>query len=235
MELIHIAATSLGSLVTLFLLAKLMGDRQMSQLSMFDYINGITIGSIAAEMATALESDFLKPLLAMIIYAVAGVLISFATTKSIYLRRIITGKSLIIMQDGKIYEKNLKKAHLDVGEFLVQCRNSGYFDIADLQTAIMEPNGKISFLPKSEKRPVNPSDLSLTPTEEKPLINVIIDGKLLEDNLKFTGNNMVWLEKQLHALGITKMDEVFLATCDSQNTLNAYAKIQKPMTRDIFE
>ena len=83
MEIINVVFASIGSLVVLFLLTKIMGYRQMSQLSMFDYINGITIGSIAAEMATSLESDFLKPLVAMIIYGLSAVLISFFTSKSI--------------------------------------------------------------------------------------------------------------------------------------------------------
>lgn len=87
MDLLNIALTSIGSIIVLFLLTKLIGNRQMSELNMFDYINGITIGSIAAEMATSLEGDFLKPLLAMIIYGVVTVLISILANKNIKLRR----------------------------------------------------------------------------------------------------------------------------------------------------
>ncbi|MEM1484240.1 DUF421 domain-containing protein [Oscillospiraceae bacterium PP1C4] len=207
----------------------------MSQLSMFDYINGITIGSIAAEMATSLEDDFMKPLAAMIIYALVSVLISIATNKSIKLRRILTGETLILLDDGKIYKKNLKKAKLDISEFLTQCRSSGYFNIANIQTAILEPNGRISFLPVSLQRPVTPCDLNLSPSQEKPVVNVIIDGKVLPDNLKFTGNNDTWLEKQLHAQGISKIADVFLATCDCDNQLSVYIKLEKSSSRDMFE
>ncbi len=235
MELLHIFLTSLGSVIALFILTKIMGNRQLSQLSMFDYINGITIGSIAAEMATSLEDDFMKPLIAMVVYALLAVLISITTDKSIKLRRFLTGKSLILFEDGKIYKENLKKARLDVNEFLTQCRNSGYFNIADLQVAILEANGKISFLPLASQRPVTPSDLNLSPPEDKPLVNVIIDGKIIPGNLKFTGNDEKWLEKQLHAQGISKVSDVFLATCDCKNCLSIYVKIKKPMTRDIFE
>ncbi|WP_312644714.1 DUF421 domain-containing protein [Hydrogenoanaerobacterium sp.] len=207
----------------------------MSQLSMFDYINGITIGSIAAEMATALEDDFKKPLTAMVVYALLSVAFSIATSKSIKLRRFLTGETLILYDDGKIFEKNLKKAKLDVSEFLSQCRTNGYFNIANIQTAILEPNGKISFLPLSSQRPVTPCDLNLSPAQEKAVVNVIIDGKILPDNLKFTGNNEQWLQKQLQAQEVSKVEDVFLATCDRDNNLSVYVKIKKKMTRDMFE
>lgn len=235
MELLHVFFTSIGSVIALFILTKIMGNRQMSQLSMFDYINGITIGSIAAEMATSLEDDFMKPLIAMVVYALLSLSIAIITNKSIKLRRLITGEMLILFDSGKIYEANLKKARLDVSEFLTLCRNSGYFDIANLQTAILEANGKVSFLPLTAQRPVTPTDLNLSPTQEKLVVNVIMDGKILPDNLKYTGNNEEWLEKQLRAQGFSKVEEVFLATCDCENTLNVYVKVEKPRTRDPFE
>ena len=191
MEIINVVFASIGSLVVLFLLTKIMWYRQMSQLSMFDYINGITIGSIAAEMATSLESDFLKPLVAMIIYGLSAVLISFFTSKSIKFRRIVTGKSLILYENNKLYQNNLKKAKLDIDEFLIQCRNSGYFNLSDIQTAILESNGKISFLPVSEKRPLTPNDMNLNPQKEDILTNVILDGKILEQNLITTSFSKV--------------------------------------------
>lgn len=234
MDLLRVALTSIGSIVTLFILTKIMGKRQMSQLSMFDYINGITIGSIAAEMATSLE-DFAKPLVAMIIYGVFTAVISIATSKSISLRRFITGETLILLDNGKIYEKNFKKSKLDIGEFLTQCRNNGYFNLSNIQTAILESNGKISFLPASGQRPATPCDLNLSPAQEKLLVNVIVDGKILQDNLKFTGNNEKWLQTQLHAQGISQISDVFLGTCDEENNLSLYVKLKKPVTRDMFE
>ena len=153
MEILHTIIVSAGSIIALFILTKLMGYRQMSQLSMFDYINGITIGSIAAEMATSLENDFMQPLLAMIIYAGTAILLSRLSEISVPLRRIIVGKPALLMNKGKLYEKNMKKARLDLGEFLTQCRIAGYFDLSELQSVIMEPNGHMSFLPKADNRP----------------------------------------------------------------------------------
>lgn len=235
MEIINVVFASIGSLVVLFLLTKIMGYRQMSQLSMFDYINGITIGSIAAEMATSLESDFLKPLVAMIIYGLSAVLISFFTSKSIKFRRIVTGKSLILYENNKLYQNNLKKAKLDIDEFLIQCRNSGYFNLSDIQTAILESNGKISFLPVSEKRPLTPNDMNLNPKKEDILTNVILDGKILEQNLRETGNDEQWLKKQLKSQNNMKLSDVFLATCDCNNKLQFFKRENKDTNNDKFQ
>lgn len=235
MELINVVLASLGSVIVLFLLTKLMGYRQMSQLSMFDYINGMTIGSIAAEMATSLEDDFLKPLIAMVIYGGVAILISVITSKSIKFRRIISGKSLILYDNQKLYQNNLKKSKLDIDEFLIQCRNNGYFNLSDIQTAILESNGKISFLPVSSKRPANPQDLNLKPQEESIQINVILDGKILDENLKETGNDEVWLRKQLKSQKDIKLSDVFLATCDRNNKLQIFKREVGKNDNDCFQ
>lgn len=235
MDYIHIFFTSIGSLIALFFLTKLLGNKEMSQLSLFDYINGITIGSIAAEMATSLEDNFLYPLLSMTVYALSVFILAIFTSKSIKLRRFISGKSMIIFDNGKIYKGNLKKSKIDLNEFLVQARLNGYFDLNEIQTAILEPNGKLSFLPKASSKPVTPADLNLSPEQEKLVINVIIDGKIQNDNLKFTGNNKIWLQRKLKEQGIHKIKDVFLATCNSNNKLTVYKQISKPLTRDVFQ
>ena len=133
MDLVTVAAASLGSIVALFLLTKLIGNKQMSEMNLFDYINGITIGSIAAEMATSLESDFLKPLLAMTIYAAVTTWINYLCSKSLKFRRFIAGRSLILMDHGKLYKNNFKRARLDMEEFLAQCRLNGIFRLEDIE------------------------------------------------------------------------------------------------------
>lgn len=236
MELVKVFLTALGSAVVLFFLTKIMGNREMSQLSMFDFVTAITIGSIAAEMATELEK-FEKPLVAMTVYALLSILISYINCKSIKARRFLSGKALILFEDGEIYEKNLQKARLDVNEFLTQCRIQGYFNIDNLEIAILEQNGKISFLPKSIRRPVTAEDLNLNPppTEDKPIINVIIDGEIMYENLKITGNSEKWLKQQLLNQGITDLSKIFLATCNSKNNMRVYLKNNKKITHDIFQ
>jgi len=235
MEIIQIIITSLGSLIVLFILTKIMGKKEMSELSMFDYINSITIGSIAAEMATALENDYLKPLTAMIIYALFSTLVSYLSCKSLKFRRLMEGHTVLLYQNGKIFYKNLLKVKIDIDEFLSMCRVQGYFDLEDVFTVYFETNGKISILPKVLNRPVNPKDLNINPKQTYPLANIIIDGTILDRNLKLTGKNQKWVEKQLSDHGI-QIKDVILATCDiTKDSLNIYGKIQEKPKEDIFD
>lgn len=224
MDLLKIFLSSLGSISVLFILMKILGNRQMSQLTMFDYINGITIGSIAAEMATSLENDFLKPLLAMIIYASVILLLSKLSEKSIKARKIISGQSFVLYKNGKLIYENFKKSKLDIDEFLTQCRINGYFNLSDLETAMLETNGHISFLPLSNKRFVTPEDLNIYPQQEKAVFNVILDGQIIEENLKASGNNKTWLENNMRKQKVTNISNIFLATCDCNNNLSIYTK-----------
>ena len=233
-EVLYIIALSIGSIITLFILTKLMGYRQMSQMSMFDYINGITIGSIAAEMATSLESNFLQPLTAMIVYALAALFLSWFSSKSIKARRVIEGAPLVILNNGELYRNNLKKAKIDVTEFLAQCRIHGYFDISKLEAAILEGNGKISFLPKASDRPVTPADMQLSPNQDYMVANVILDGKIMEENLRHTGNDEKWLQNQIKGQGAKQVEDVLLATCDSSNKVTVYLKCNQKEARDVL-
>lgn len=234
-EIIYIIVLSFGSIITLFILTKLMGYRQMSEMSMFDYINGITIGSIAAEMATSLEKDWWLPLTAMIVYALAAIVLSYISVKSMAARRVISGKPLILMDHDTIYEKNLLKGKIDLSEMLLQCRVNGYFNLSDLQTIILEPNGRMSFLPKSEKRPVIPEDLTLAPEQEFLVANVIIDGHIIEKNLQHAGKDTQWLNKQMQIRNISNLGDILLATCDLNNQVTFYQKTHQEMTRDILD
>lgn len=222
MEILKIIGLSIGSIVILFILTKIMGQREMSQLSIFDYFITITIGSIAAEMSTSLESDFMQPVIAMIVYALITLTVSFLNTKFVKLRPILSGKTLILYDNGTLFKENFKKAKIDLNEFLVQCRTSGFFNISDIKTALLEENGKISFLPYSDKRPANPSDFNIQPKNNGVSTNLILDGKIMEDNLKELGFDKVWLMEMLQKQGIIRKDNIFLATYDSDGSLSVY-------------
>lgn len=227
MELLKILYLSLGSLLVLFILTKLMGNREMSQLTMFDYIISITIGSIAAEMSTALESDFKQPLLAMVVYAIVSILISKLAEKSLKARRTLTTSSLILFDNGTLYKENFKKAKLDLNEFLMECRINGYFTLSDIQTAILENNGKISFLPVSSSKPATPKDLNIKSPQTYITKNIILDGKVLKENLESSGNTLEWLQEQIISQGYNNVSEIFLATCDFNNNLNIFPIVKK--------
>ena len=222
MEIIKVLLTSLLSVGALFAVAKIMGHKQMSQLDFFDYISGITIGSIAAELATELEEP-LKPLIAIAVYGAAAVLLSKITSLFPKTRKYINGTPTILMNNGKLYPDNLKKTKQDLSQTIVKSRQQGYFNLSDIQTAVFEFNGKLSILPVSKKRPANPEDLNLSPAPEFIHTEVIMDGRILDENLKRMGLDDKWLLKQLNAQGYKKAEEVFLALCDENNQLTVFA------------
>lgn len=221
MELLQVAITSVVSFLVLFFLAKIMGHRQIAQLSVFDYINGITIGSIAAELATELEKP-LRPLLAMVIYALLTVLLEALALKYQRLRKFISGTPSIILNNGKLYRENMKKARLDLTEFLIQCRQQGYFDLGAIQTAVYESDGRLTILPVAERRPATPEDFGVAPEKEQFFTEVIMDGRILGGNLQRMGVNETWLEKQLQAQGYHSAKEIYLGLVDGNKQLSLY-------------
>lgn len=222
MEFIKVILTSILSAVALFLIAKIMGHKQMSQLDFFDYITGITIGSIAAELATELENPW-KPLVAMIIYGTITVILTTATNKLPKCRKFINGTPTIIMNDGKIFKENMKKAKMDLSEFMVMCRQEGYFDLNDIHTAVFEYNGRLTVLPKSPYRPLTPNDMNLTTAKAEIPTEVIMDGRILDENLKRLGLDITWLNKELKYQGYKNATEIFLGICDSNNKLTLFS------------
>lgn len=223
MQFLLLCLTALGSFAALFLIAKLAGHKQIAQLDFFDYITGISIGSIAAEMATELEEPW-KPLTAMVIYGGATLLLSVVTNKFPRSRKYISGTPDILMDHGKLYYDNLKKAKLDLSEFMVMCRQQGYFDLTSIQTAVFEYNGKLSILPVSSRRPATPQDMNLSPEQELLFTELIMDGRILEDNLKRMGLNLTWLDKQLEQHHVHAAKDVFLALCDRNGNFVLYEK-----------
>ena len=234
MDFWHALITAPVSLLVLFILSKLIGNKQMANLNLFDYINGITIGSIAAEMATNGFDAFWECLIALIIYAAVVILFSYLSQKSIALRRFFTGKTIVLYDRGKIYKKNLMTAKIDMNEFLSMLRNKGYFCLEDIETAYLEQNGQLSVLVKSNKSPVTPFDMKIRVNRTRPEVVVISDGKVFEKNLKSTGNNTDWLNRQLKIKG-QKQKDIFLAVCDGDNNLKIYEISDKRDTNDSFE
>lgn len=233
MNYLQIIITSTVSLFALFLLTKLIGNREIAELSMFDYLNGITIGSIAAEMSTSKGEEVIDCLIAMIVYSILIFIISILTNKSIIFNRFINGKALILFDNNTFYRKNFAKSKINLAEFQNQCRTKGFFDMSQIKTAIIEANGKITILPKSDSRPVTCSDLNLNVEDEKKQFNIIIDGKILYDNLKATGNNEKWLIKKLQEQNL-KLEDIFLATCDFENNVSTYKKSEENIKHDAF-
>ncbi|MEG1427291.1 MAG: DUF421 domain-containing protein, partial [Oscillospiraceae bacterium] len=202
-------------------------NKQISQLNTFDYITGITIGSIAAEMATDLEDHLLESILAMVVYTFIAVCISFATNKSMWARKLFAGKPIVLLENNKLYKNRLEKAKLDINEFLGMCRLAGFFDLSQVETAVFEHNGAVSFLPKSNYRAVNPDDLKIPTPKDDVFVNVIIDGKIIEENLKSMGKDGEWLKKEMALSGYHSEKEIFLLSIDRNSHRVCFSINQK--------
>lgn len=223
MDFAYIIILSFVSLAVLFIITKIMGFRQISEMSFFDYVIGITIGSIAAEMATNIDLEWWKGILAMVVYGVVGVLLSIIAQKSIKARKFISGKPIIIIERGKISKEGMKKARIELDDLLTSARVNGYFNISDIDYAIMETTGKISFQPVAQKRELNPKDFNFAPEREGLYINVIMDGHIIDDNLSVAGVTKKELENMLKAKG-DKLENIYLATIDINKQLTTYLK-----------
>ena len=222
MEVLQVVLASSFSAVVLFLIAKVIGHKQVAQLEFFDYITGITIGSIAAELATTLDKPWWKPTISMLVFGSITVALSIVTRRFARTRKFINGTPTIIMNDGKLYRENMKKAKLELSEFLLLCRQEGYFNLGDIQTAVFEYNGKLSILPVSAKRPLNPEDMGLNPKPEHIGTEIIMDGRVMGDNLKRKGLNDEWLQKELKKQGYKSAKEIFLGICYDENQLTLF-------------
>lgn len=212
-EVGQVVLTSLLSLAAMFIFTRAGGKRQIAQMSPFDYLNAVTVGSIGAELATNLE-QWWRPFSALVVYRLVTWFVHYTACKSNAMRSLWSGRSLILMDGGVILKSSLQRAAIDVNEFLGQARVAGYFDPNEIETAILETNGQISFLPKSCSRPLTPDDMQLHPDAASAWYDLIIDGHLMQDNLKAAGRDERWLDARLHAQGIGQHGEVFYAACD---------------------
>lgn len=222
MDIFKVILTALLSVAVLFAITKLTGRRQVAQLDFFDYINGITIGSIAAELATELETPW-KPFIALVIYGCVSIILKLLTSKFPKTRKYINGTPSILMNENKLYRKNLKKAKLDLSEFMLLCREQGYFDLTNVQTVIFEHNGKLSILPKSASRPVTPDDMNITAKATYIGTEIIMDGRIMGENLERIGKDGSWLKSQLLFFGYKDPNEILLGVYYKESdTLSLY-------------
>lgn len=227
-EIWTIPLTTLLSLVVLFLLTKAVGYRTVANMTMADYVNSIAIGSIAAQLSIATDKTWLHNLLAMVIYGFFTYLCAVASEKSKKARNIIEGHPIVLMEKGKIYKKNFKKAHIDIEDLLAVIRPMGYFDLSKVDTAVLEINGSVSVIPIASEKPATAMDLSLHPEQEALVSNIMMDGKVLYDNLKRMGKDETWLQKEIARYKIKDEKDIYLATLDQSDTINFFLKATPP-------
>lgn len=218
-DLVNILVRGIIGFFLMLILARLMGKRQITQITYFDYIVGISIGSIAAELSFSPHIRMSNFIVAMIIWAVIPIMISKLELKSYKFRILMEGKSIPIIKDGLILEENLKKEDLTVDEMMLLLRKKDVFKISDVQFAVMEKNGEITVIKKSELQPLTPKDVGLVVEKESSPTIVIIDGNLMNKSLADYGYTKEWLKDEIMKQGAKDFSDVFLAQIDSMGNV----------------
>lgn len=222
-------------LIILFFITKMMGKKQISELNFFDYVVGITIGSIAADISLDIEKNMIAGIAALFIYGFISYIISFISIKSIWARRFIIGVPTVLVEKGKIIESGLKKSKIDVNDLLMEARENGYFNLDEIDYALMEVNGNISFLPKEKEKPVTKKDMKIKCSNEGLTVNAIIDSKYMVNNMKAINKDKEWLDHELKVNGYDNYDNILLATIDNNYKVTIYEKNVKPDKNTVLE
>ncbi|HHU72396.1 MAG TPA: DUF421 domain-containing protein [Clostridiales bacterium] len=204
---------------SLLIFARILGKEQISQLTFFDYILGITIGSIASELTVDLSSRAWPHWVGLITWASLAYLMEIISLKWRYAAKYIEGEPAIVIMNGRIMEDVLRKMKIRISDIMVLLRNKGVFDLNEVDYVIMEPNGQISVLKKSEHLPLTPKDMNISVSPTGISTELIYDGEIFEENLREMNKDTKWLMKELKKRGIKDVSEVFLATLNDAGSL----------------
>ncbi len=234
-DFLNICFRTILVLIILFFITKMMGKKQISELNFFDYVVGITIGSIAADISLDIEKNMIAGIAALFIYGFISYIISFISIKSIWARRFIIGVPTVLVEKGKIIESGLKKSKIDVNDLLMVARENGYFNLDEIDYALMEVNGNISFLPKEKEKPVTKKDMKIKCSNEGLTVNAIIDSKYMVNNMKAINKDKEWLDHELKVNGYDNYDNILLATIDNNYKVTIYEKNVKPDKNTVLE
>ncbi|QDY82372.1 DUF421 domain-containing protein [Paenibacillus polymyxa] len=214
----EVAIRTLMAVAILFLITKILGKRQVSQLSLFEYITGITIGNLAATIPMEREATWYLGFIALSVWVLTTLGIEYLQIKSKKIRDISDGRTTILIKDGKILEDNLRKERLTLDELMEQLRSKNVFKVSDVEFALMETSGEVNVLLTKDKQPVTLKDLNMLQLPEKEPTVVIMDGQLMEQQMAYMGITQQWLDAKLKEKSLTVKD-VFFAQVDTQGEL----------------
>lgn len=213
-DALEIVVRTLAAIVILFFLTKLLGKRQISELSLFEYITGITIGNIAAYISLDLEELWYLGIISLVTWVCASVGIELWTLKNKKVGDFVDGKGAVLIKDGRLLKSQLRKERMTMDELLEQLRKKDVFRLADVEFAVLESNGELNVLMKKQYQPITPDMLGWKMSAEKPPYTIIMDGQLLDAELELAGKNRNWLNHELHKIKV-KQENVLLAQLDN--------------------
>ena len=234
LEAVKVIPRCLGATIFLFFITKIMGRKQVSEFSLFDYVIGISIGNFTAEMTLNTDVQYINGMVAVATFGLFSISLTKLINKNIRLRRFVVGTPTVLIDNGKIIQSGLKRVNIGVNDLLEEARMSGYFDISEVDYAIMEGSGTISFLPKREFKNVTVNDLNIKTDKSYLSANIIINGEYMEEAIKKSNITKEELIKRLKKMNLDSPDSILLCTI-TNNKLNFYFKDQNPINDLLLE
>lgn len=232
--IIEVTLQTVLAFTAILVYTRILGKQQIGQLTFFEYITGITFGSIAGVLATDIgpQKTWLH-FIGLTIFATLTYLLGWISLMSRPARKIIGGEPTVLVHNGMILEENMRKMRYNLDELQMQLREKNIFNIGDVEYALLEPNGNLAVLPKSQKRPLTPADLGIPTTYEGLQTELVMDGEVIHQNLQQMGLDEQWLQQELLKRGITDLNEVVYAALDSNGSL--YLDVKKDQIGTISD
>lgn len=211
-ELLEILIRTVAALVLLLIIAKVLGKQTISNMTFHDFVTSITLGAIAANLAFNEKLNWSFMTLALVVFTATSYLLSVLALKNPKWRKWVSGAPTVIIENGKILEDNMKKVRYTLDSLNQSLREKGIFDIEEVSYAMLEDHGKLSVLKKEPFQPLTRRDLDKMSTGASPSfpVELIMDGKVMENNLHSSGLTRQWLEKELAGKG-KRVSDVFYA------------------------
>ncbi|MDO5520908.1 MAG: DUF421 domain-containing protein [bacterium] len=204
----------------LLCLTKILGKKQMSQLTPFNYITGITLGSISADIICRPNTDFIQRIIGLIWWCLLAALAGYIGLKSKKFRTIVDGEPVVIIKEGQIRKQGLRLARLNIDGLLMLLRQQSIFSISEVEYAVLEQNGKLSVMKKSLQQQVTKEDMNIAVSAVNHIpLEIITDGKLVRRNLMVLNLTEEWVKEELKRQNISSIEEVFYAEIQSDDHL----------------
>jgi uncharacterized membrane protein YcaP (DUF421 family) len=218
-KVLEIIIRSISTYILLLIAGRLIGRKLISRITFFDFIVSITLGSIAVRIALGSQESPYLAALTVVIITILVVITDYFDMKSVNFRKLVDGEPIILISSGKLLDYNLKKARITVNKLMMQLREKNIFDLEDVAIALIESDGELTVLPKPSKSPITTGDLNIQKNYNGISIDIIIDGKIMHDNLKSTNHDRQWLMDQLKTYNIYDVKDVFYAGLNSTGIL----------------
>jgi len=226
-KIIEIVLRSVFTYIFLLVLERIIGRKMISKITFFDFIVGITLGALAVRIALgSQESPFLATISAIVI-TILVVITDYLDIKSINFRKLVDGEAIILISNGKLIDYNLKKMRIGIDKLMMQLREKDIFNVDDVALASIESDGELTVLPKANKQPITTGDLNISTKYSVLISDIIIDGKIIYNNLKCTNHDEQWVRKQLKNYNISNVEEVFYAGLNATGNLYISTKTKQ--------